>query len=71
MSQHSRVPEYSVVESRETHHMVNGPLEEQADWSQVVVALQELSRGLTICGDILEIVRIDTGRLAVLLREQR
>ncbi len=47
MSQYSTEPEYSVVESQETHHMESGQQEEPADYSQVVVDILELSQRVT------------------------
>ncbi len=70
MNLYSVEPEYSVEESQETHHMESGLLEGKEDWSQVVVDMQELSKALSICTDILRIVHIDMAKLVQSLREQ-
>ncbi len=67
------VPEYSVVESRETLHMVNGLHLSNTvlDYLQVEVELALLSKELTMSVDILGKIRDSVHVLEQSLREQR
>lgn len=70
MNQPAREPEYSVVESQETLHMVNGQLHSDIDYNQVAVDLEDLyvqaKQLVNMCLDIANSTRV----LALSLREQ-